>query len=438
MPAPPFNSQVARKYAPPYPNLQTYPLSGAMKSIPWAEVASFDMSCGEDGVSLGMAIMVYWQDLSYALQAILGYTYLSSGQPNRLLRVLPWQNPKYSQLWAHSVTRVEGRRFEGFSQLENFVAIGPGAGGTADIGPSADYNLAIITIKFWRPPYAVRSDADVLNAGNGKYYEWLRYTDRQWNVESQYLTGGANFMQWAGQADGTGGGTTQNWKCGTDTLPSPYGITVSHARVSRKWYQIPEAAIFKANAQDGTPTGMPFNFFYTQTSCQNPITGFLYLSGNPIPGCVNNPIGGDPWNGNAKIAANLDSVLANQFLGMPMGTLRFENAEITPRPLQLPAWLMLIPAIANNEALSQVQYDVIFHFDFCDPPRGYDKPTGLVQQYFRGHNIFPFAADGQFYPLQTQAAIGPTGKGTAYHYADFSDLFTPLTISVATQPGPNG
>ena len=132
----------------------------------------------------------------------------------------------------------------------------------------------------------------------------------------------------------------------------------------------------------------------------------------PFPGCVNSPIGG----------GNIDTDGPNRFFGCKMGTLRYEGAQIVTRPLQLPPALMDIPAVAGSEALSQVQYDVIFHFDFFDPP----TPAGATNF---GHNLSPYSGNGMYYPLQSKKLVidnnnlTPGKATTLFHYADFSDLF---------------
>lgn len=419
MPANPATGN--RLYSPPYPNLQLYPSAGVMSAdgIPFVEVGNPSLNAGESGVTMGMTIVVYWQDLDKALTTLLGYTF----RPNagRISRLLPWQHPRYNQLWVHSIADVRGERIEGTTTVNESSS--PGIGYPVNYGPTAAYNLAFITIRFWRPPYAVRTDIDVWNAGNNTYQEWLRYTDRHWQINSQFITREGSHMQWS-NSDGAGG--TKVWKPGFPiTIAAPTGVAVSHMKVSRRWYQIPEAAIFQTNAQDSTPTGRPYNFLYTQTSSTNPISLLVRAAGSPIPGTVNAPIGGDPWNGLAHTVGNLDANTSNRMFGQEMGTMMFESAEIVTRELQLPAKLMQIPQIANNEALSQVQYDVVFHFDIFDPPPGFATDGTAVP--FRGHNLAPFSGDSLWYPTQTQSTVGNTGfKSTPYQYADHSDLFKPL------------
>jgi hypothetical protein len=229
---------------------------------------------------------------------------------------------------------------------------------------------------------------------------------------------------------------------------------------------------------------------FTQTPASNIIVpSYTYPAGSTLPGCVNGPIGG----------GSDDSNPATRFFGFPAGTLLYIGAEITPRDLQLPAGLMSIPTFGiTNEPISQVQYDVTFHFDYFDPARaasdlvgqvlsvtvldpgsgytdgtysvnftsssgsgavgsaivsggkvlrivmtdggsGYTSPpvvtlvapnsdpadfeaniiTSVPSASYRGHNLFPYSGNGFWYAVTAQQAP----YTTAFHYADFSDLF---------------
>ena len=189
---------------------------------------------------------------------------------------------------------------------------------------------------------------------------------------------------------------------------------------------MPEACLFSTDwPGDGTPGGQATNLLYTQTATTNPITNYVYLQGSPMSPCVNSPIGGGVNDSNPRL----------RMWGCYMGTLRFDAFEIIERDLQLPPYLMQIPSFAANEAISQQQYDVVFHFDLHDPPRSpgisqseFTIPTtpvaAIVNQAYRGHNLVPFAGDGQFYAIVSRNNVAGTNTtGTIFNYADFSDLF---------------
>ncbi|MDE2103620.1 MAG: hypothetical protein KGL39_40655 [Patescibacteria group bacterium] len=390
----------------PYPNLQIWPTSGL--TFQWAEAESFDMSAGPDGVRLGMVMIVYWSEfmdpLVNGIGQLLGYSKRvpnGSGTGSTISRMLPWQHPRYNQLFVKRIARVQGKRIEELLLLEEdhgkLQSLGPG--GLSVIGPAMEFNLLYLTLEFWRPPYTLRTDANI-QVNGGK--EYLRYVDKHWTIQTQILAKEGSQMEWSPTYAPT-----------TNAIDSPMGQPVSHSKVSRRWYEIPEQCLFQT-ISDGTPNGLPYNLLYTQTQTTNPITNYDYPVDSPLPFCVNSPIGGGTDDSNAD----------NRFFGCYMGTLRFDGVEIVTRDLQMPPALMEIAGLVGNEAVSQVQYDVVFHFDLFDPPRGYKNGT---LQPFRGHNLAPYAGDGLWYPAQYQ--ITPNGLATyttLLQYADFSDLFKTL------------
>ena len=380
----------------PNPTLFVHPESGL--TFPWSEyhpdgkIGSLDMAFGGDGVGIGMSMLINWSDLGTALQQLLGYSWRDTTvNPSILRRKLPWQNAYSNQLWVKNISSVKGAILRGKQSL--IVPIGD-VGQPQNMGPGTIFQFAILTIHFWRPPYFVRTDQDIISAG-GKPQEWLRYLDKNWELNTQMLSREGTVPvfasgPYAGQAP-----------------PGSIGQNVAHLRIKRKWYELPEAALF-STAQDATPNGMPTNFLYTQTQTTNPITNFVYPAGSSLPNCVNSPIGG----------GTTDTDPTKRFFGHYMGTLLFVGAEWVVRPLQLPPFLMQIASIGGNEPISQVQYDVIFHFDLFDPPK---DPA----QTIRGHNTFP-SPNGLWYPVRAQQDINGLTAGpfdTTFHYADFSDLF---------------
>lgn len=395
--------------------LQLQPGSGL--TFPWAEEnlrveGSFDAHLGPDGAGVGMTMLINWEDLQRAAKEILGYSWrdISGGTPGVLRRVLPMQHPFFSQLWARSITKVVGLQQQGKNTGE-FVLVdgdGAGVGSIATHAPFTDFNLARITISFWRPPYFVRTDRDILDA-NGLPREYLRYVDKTWQINSNMLSREGGAFRFLNLPSGT-----------TTDFPGSVGQVTTHLRVSKTWYEVPEACLFQMLATDGTPLGIPYNLLYTQTVTKNLISGtnYLYPAGQPIGGCVNAPIGG---------AATNDADASLRFFGCFAGTLRYDAVEIKPRPLQLPALLMQIPQFGSaGEPISQVQYDVTFHFDLFDPPT-----DGTFS--YRGHNLMPWAGNGLWYPviskLNKAGAQVPPGTDTCqtpFQYADFTDLFKVL------------
>ncbi len=325
----------------------------------------------------------------------------------KLKRKLPWQHPYWNQLFVKNISDVHGVRQTGtsFETFDPWDAPEGGVGpGSPNTGPWTTYDLAVLTIGFWRPPYYVRNDDDILDE-DGNPQEWLRYVSKHWQSEVQMLSRRAGEFKWmSGQGDVSTGGAA---------VPGSVGQVVSHEKISRRWFQIPEAAIFQVIEQYGTPEGLPTNLMITQTPTENPVTGFIYLAGSPIKGCVNSPKGG----GTFEFLGSDDL----RFFGCGTGTLRLDGIDILPMPLQLPAKLMQIPAIANNEPLSQQQYDVVFNFDYFDPPR---SPLIMGKKGFRGHNLLPWSRDGMWYMITSPGNVGGVNVRTTMHqYADFFDLF---------------
>ena len=449
----------------PFPALHVQPLSGL--TFPWLEMSTglasrWEASFSPDGVAFTMPMLIYWADLKTALQQLLGYSWRDTTvSPSVLRRKLPWQHPFANQLWVRSVSSVKGYQQQARDQAPGVGGGGAGAGFLTNDGPWSSFTYAELLINFWRPPYYVRSDADILD-NTGSPQEWLRYVDKHWNMNSQMLSRKDQTFQWRSLAGGAG-------------PPGTVGQLVTHGAYTRKWYQVPEAGLFKT-LQDKTPSGLPYNLLYTQSPVTNPVTAgiggtnYVYPAGSPVGGCIN--IGEAYVVATAGTTANTDTaslsstvgitvgmtadggtfpagttvvgvggasvtlsanavssgtytmVFEDQtkaFMGLPMGTLRIDHADLTPQPLQLPPPLMQIPLFNGGEPISQNQYDVTFNFDFFDPPRG-------LGEAFRGHNLMPYAGNGLWYSVYAQKDVNaPSGVAgpwtTPFQYMDFRDLF---------------
>lgn len=335
--------------------------------------------------------------------------YVSGGEwrtmGTRLRRYLPWQHPLWNQLYVKGISSIKGITQQGDSVTvgaAGFPALGGrGVGANVVTGPWNTFVLAQLHLQFWRPPYFVRSDGDIVDV-NGNGQEWLRYVDKHWTLTSQMLSREGGQYTWYNNVPNS------------QPVPGAVGIPVSRMRVTRRWYEVPESAIFSSAQETLVPNGLPVCQYYTQTLTANPVTSFQYTPGQPLPGCVNSPIGG----------GSTDTDFTLRMFGSYMGTLLYEGVEYVPRPLHLPAALMQIPPFKNNEPISQQQYDVVFHYSVFDPPRGKAVP-------FRGHNLLPYAGDGQFYPVISQAVVDAGNpytnhKTTPFQYADLTDMFTVL------------
>jgi hypothetical protein len=453
-----------------YPQLQIQPQSGL--SFAWNEpvdptTGTSSATLGPDGVTVGMKMTIFWSDLETALKELLGYSWRDASNVPPLInpvlrRKLPWQHPYWNHLYVKRIAEVKGLRPEGKSTLNPEDTFSPsggsvGPGYAANVGPWTEYRLAELTIQFWRPPYYVRSDGDIQDA-NGHQQEWLRYVSKNWEMSLNMLSRENSTFQWL---PGQRPPNASNFFTGS------VGQTVSHFRVTRTWYQIPEQALFNTLV-DATPNGLPANMIYTQTPTENPISrfdqacgtavttitvnstvtttvmpsttipstvalltaaGYTYPAGSPMGGCVNAPVGGLAIDG---LGNWVDATIASRFFGCYSGTLRFDGVTFTPQPLQLPAYLMGpngIPLFSNsNEPISQLQYDVTFHFDLFDPPPGvnYKDPVTLTSLPLKGHNLFPYSGNGLWYPIlsqQDQNASTVGVKLTPFQYCDMTDLF---------------
>lgn len=456
----------------PFPDLQEYPSSGLL--FPWAEIGSSDFLLSFDGTKCGMTMLVRWADLTKACRAILGYSFrdTTSALFPRLRRKLPWQHPYFNQLFANAITKVRGVRNQGNSSADpEFFDIPVGEGGVGpgyvtNIGPWSEFNLAEITIQFWRPPYYVRSDADILDSNN-QPQEWLRFVDNKWSLQTQMLSRGGASFQWRQNDTNLPG------------FPGAVGQKLAKAKLSKRWYQIPQAAVFSLLGAEELPNGLPYNLVNTTTNMVNPITkgigsggDYTYYAGNPIVGCVNGPndaliysfqatvtnasavitgissttglqvgwtVFGTGWNA-AKILSvdsatqvTVDTAASvptgtrtvffenpeQNFFGCVTGTLLLTGIDIIPIPLHLPAYLMDIPAFNGNEPIAQQQYDIMFNFD-------YFNPSPAISETFRGHNLMPYSGNGRWYSVRSQKDIynGTTGPyATPFDFANFTDLF---------------
>jgi len=361
-------------------------------------------------------MLIYWEDLADALQELLGFSYRDFDTiPATLGRVLPWRHPFASQLFVKNIASVKGVQLAG---IDTFVPEGSEGGGDyTNTGPWSDWTYALLTLHFWRPPYFVRGDGDILNISGDKQ-EWLRYVERNWSINTQMVSVREGIMEYFAYGSSPTPSNTFNFGVGT---------AIGRVKMTLTWYEIPERAIF-GTWVDNTPMGIPANLIYARTGTTNPITALERdggagvsntnadgsAKGSTILGCVNSPVGG----------GTTDSSAAVMFFGCPTGTLLYTGCELRPRALQMPQGLMLIPDFGKNEAISQRQYDVVLNFDFIDPPRA--KYVVDNNANHRGHNLKYWHRDLQWYAVQTQGNVvgsSPAKPATCYHYADFTDLF---------------
>ncbi len=218
-----------------FPVLGIHPESGL--TFAWSEMVHneslSELSCGADGVALGMVMLIYFDDLQDALQQLLGYSYRAGA--GDLQRNLPFQHPYFNQLWC---TRIDRCQF--LQSTGNETWVDPTGSGTI-----STWTFAKLGLKFTRPNYPLLEDSDIEEG------EWERFTDRYWKPKIDILS----------RPDGM-----FKFEEGTD-VPTGRGIIGSvgqrlgKAELQRTWYQIPEAGVYNANSfpehlfllDDGTP-----------------------------------------------------------------------------------------------------------------------------------------------------------------------------------------
>lgn len=363
----------------------------------------FDMSAGQDssGVVLGDAIIVFWEDLINPqiniLGQLVGFSYRQTfgssitGATNAFPIVITTSgnhffatgnyirirdvggNTNANGLWPITVLSPTTFSLDGsagnaaftaggtarFSQLKRVLPFkhprftnlwctrvakvqGLAPQGVAEgFGAGAtNYKLAVLTLQFTRPLYPILSDADILVGNNQQ--EYRRYLDRFWRSSVQMLTRqGQTFYFRQGSRPGQG----------VRNFPGSVGQRVGKAKLQRTWYQLPEEGILDSS---GFPDGL-----------------LVDGQGRTILGTINK----------------------TTFLGRPIGTLLYEDPIITPRPLPIPAELMEI-----TSPVIQQQYDVTLQMEYFDPKAG----EGVDTTRFRGHNMMPWATDGQWYPVSAR------------------------------------
>jgi hypothetical protein len=286
-----------------------------------------------------------------------------------LTRKLPFQNPQWPGVYCLKISDFKGIQQDG--------TIDDG------LGPFSAYSYALLTLEFGIPPYQILQDYQILDA-NGYQQEWLRYTDRLWTPNIQMLSrlqGNYKFAE--GAARGI-------------SVPQGVGSKVAKIKYTRKWYQIPEQGIYNS-------LGFPQNLLQGVAASSASIPN---VASSTIAGCVN-------------VSEPLNVSPDGSFMGCAIGTLLYELPEIIPQPLPLPWNLMNIVSPQQFP----LQYDVIFHFEYFDPPLGTGNPLTLDPKMggipaARGHNLLPWTNDSRWYLVTSQ-----NGTRTIFDYYPFSNLF---------------
>lgn len=362
--------------------------AGSGLNFPWREYVGktgsmADASFGHDGSAIGMSIIINWADMEQAIQSLLGYSYreVFNASKFRIRRVLPWRHPRFEQMWCTRITSVKGHKIKtkrAFFPNRSVTDVPSG-------GPLSDYEYGILALQFTRPRYAVLSDIEVgwtADAVENNQEEYRRFIDRFWTPTAQILSRE---------------GTTFKFSPGVmpagQPFPGSVGYRLGKMKLSRKWHQVPELAIYDSS-------GFPRNLFFD--------------------------VG-------AKLGTILSTVNKTTFFGCPPGTLLYLGCDITPMPLPMPPRLMELVGESRYQ-----QYDVTLHFEYFDPPRGYlknpdDTPGAQISEFAtingeaawerRGHNLMPWSKDGRWYPIESQATTIPLADRRPLQAYEFANLF---------------
>jgi hypothetical protein len=364
--------------------------------IPWtwwhgeSGYGSEEISFGPDGMHAGCIIIIRWIDLFVAIQALLGYSYRDTSALNTsgvgstglsvLRRVIPWQHPLYNQLYCTRIVKFEGMEPIGNTGQPN--KIGPTLAPTT-AGPYPVYNYAKLYLEFTRPPYPVLCDSYIQDA-NGFQQEWLRYTDRNWDKSVETLNKPGQTFKY------------------TDGLAAVRGASYNYSfssrlvkfLVKRRWYQIPQEAVYDGATELPVNIGFDDNLTDAQAiACQGP-------GGTGRLGCILQTVNSNVDNNGNPLP----------FFGGVAQCYRYVDFKVHQRPLQLPPELMGLTYIANgisNEyRYNQQQVDVEFFFEYFQPPPGKNATVF-------GHNCRPWS-DGRWY--RVQSLVQPATTPPIYNY----------------------
>jgi hypothetical protein len=404
-------------------SLPIQPESGL--TFPWAELIQqgrdmSTLSMGPDGVTADMKMLVYYKDLSDAVQQILGYSQritfqavaiasTSAATPvvvnapghgletGSVTTISGTTQASLNGVW--TVTEIDANNFSlnfsvnpggigsgGFlqsstlqrnlpfrhprwdqlwcSRVASFKGIQPQGNELQTIAAAQQITgtaTAGVTASWTLAELGlqfVRPPYAVLsdNQAGSSGGEWNRFTDRHWKPSVQMLSREGGTFKFA---EGNALSGSPPGPLGL-AFPGSIGHKLPKLKLTRTWYQLPELCIYD---QYGFPANL-----------------IQYLA------TVNNAV---MW-------------------GRPAQTLLLEGFEVTPKPLQLP--LELMGLLSNN--LIQLQYDVTFQFEYFRPPPGTNTTTV-------GHNCFPWAGDALWYLAKAANTLG-----TAYQLADFNGLFS--------------
>lgn len=201
--------------------------AGGGLTIPWTEFVSRQGWAGDGSYRVGETrvvrhLIIHFSNLDTAIREVLGYSFRTLG--GRLSRVLPMRDPHFTWTYASAITSIRGIKF-----------IGKNAGGGH--GPYADYSYAIISVLFTTPPYAVKSDTDIIV--NGSPYEWRRFVEKRFDVVGESLNTEAAELKFGA-----------NYTPPNQTIHRQYPFITFKTNLSWTWVQVPDVGLFSGGGYD--------------------------------------------------------------------------------------------------------------------------------------------------------------------------------------------
>lgn len=146
--------------------------SGSDLTIRWAEFIgkegwTQDISLGAGESRAVMKIAVLWEDLDEAIRQIIGYARKVIGT-TALERHVPMRHPRWYWMRAEQISAIQGLSWNGKE-----VPFG---------SPISAYKVAVLTVLFKTPNYAVRRDSEM-----GADGEWMRFVEKNRKSSVEFL-----------------------------------------------------------------------------------------------------------------------------------------------------------------------------------------------------------------------------------------------------------
>ncbi len=324
-----------------------------LTACPWAEyhsraggVADANLSY-EGGQQATKTILIYFDDLNLACQAILGVNQFLPFFPSGpvLSRMLPLRHPEMPWLYASRIASIRPRQ--------------PIAKYQTTRGASTRYVYYMLTIMFEAPKWSMISDVDLdFQFGTNPRAEWMRFTTVRPVSNSEVISRNGTFF-W--QSEGSVIGPVNQ-----ASVPGNIGQRLRKTTYEVVWHRVPRLGLM---AQQGA--GDPVNMFLVVDS----------------------------------VNANL-GVTPPGFLGKTPGTLLMGHPAF--EELSEPYDINTIgTGLTGLSSTAPVEYNVRIPFIEFDP----DTDPRRIAGGTRGHNLMPYQGPGTGNGLWYLANTQPNGTG---------------------------